>query len=46
MHPILHKALARTVAWQMVPRNVSEAVEPPRPASKEMRPLSPSEARA
>ena len=46
MHAILHKALARAVAWQMVPRNVTEAVEPPRPASKEMRPLSPSEARA
>jgi integrase len=46
MHAILHKALARAVAWQMVPRNVSEAVKPPRPASKEMRPLSPSEARA
>jgi integrase len=29
----------------MVPRNVTEAVEPPRPAPKEMRPLSPAEAR-
>jgi len=45
MHAILHKALARAVAWQMVPRNVSEAVEPPRPATREMRPLSPAEAR-
>jgi integrase len=45
MHAILHKALARAVAWHMVPRNVTEAVEPPRPAPKEMRPLSPAEAR-
>jgi integrase len=45
VHTILHKALARAVAWQMVPRNVTDAVEPPRPAPKEMRPLSPAEAR-
>jgi integrase len=31
--------------WHMVPRNVTEAVSPPRPAPKEMRPLSPEEAR-
>ena len=41
VHTILHKALARAVAWQMVPRNVTDAVEPPRPAPKEMRPLPP-----
>ena len=45
MHAILRKALARAMAWHMVPRNVAEAVEPPRPAPKEMRPLSPAEAR-
>ena len=45
MHAVLHKALARAVAWHMIPRNVTEAVEPPRPAPKEMRPLSPVEAR-
>src|SRR5918994_3601100 len=45
MHAILHKALARAVVWHMVPRNVTEAVEPPQPAPKEMRPLSPTEAR-
>jgi integrase len=44
MHAILHKALARAVAWHMVPRNVTEVVEPPQPAPKEMRPLSPTEA--
>jgi integrase len=45
MRAILHKALARAVVWHMVPRNVTEAVEPPQPAPKEMRPLSPTEAR-
>ena len=44
VHTILHKALARAVAWQMVPRNVTDAVEPPRPAPREMHPLSTSEA--
>jgi|SRR5215216_3587906 integrase len=28
VHTIVHKALARAVAWQMVPRNVTDAVEP------------------
>ncbi len=45
LHAILHKALARAVVWHMVPRNVTDAVEPPQPAPKEMRPLSPDEAR-
>jgi integrase len=45
MHAILHKALARAVAWHMVSRNITDAVEPPQPAPKEMRPLSPAEAR-
>jgi integrase len=45
IHTVLHKALTRAVAWQMVPRNVSDAVEPPRPAPREMCPLSPVEAR-
>ncbi len=45
MHAILHKALARAVTWHMLPRNVTEAVQSPRPAPKRMRPLSPAEAR-
>ena len=45
IHTVLHKALARAVAWQMIPRNVTDAVEPPRPAPREMCPLSPAEAR-
>ncbi|HET6659226.1 MAG TPA: site-specific integrase [Rubrobacter sp.] len=44
-HTILHKALARAVAWQIVPRNATDAVEPPRPVPREMRPLFPAEAR-
>ena len=45
MHAILHKALSQALKWNMVPRNVTEAVRPPRSAPKEMRPLSPEEAR-
>ncbi len=45
MHAILHKALSQAVRWHMVPRNVTEAVRPPRPAPKEMRPLSTEETR-
>ena len=45
VHTILHKALARAVAWQMIPRNATDAVDPPRPAPREMHPLSPAEAR-
>ncbi|MEJ7843700.1 MAG: site-specific integrase [Rubrobacter sp.] len=45
MHAILHKALSQALRWHMVPRNVAEAVRPPRPAPKEMRPLSPEETR-
>jgi integrase len=45
MHAILHKALSQALRWHMVPRNVTEAVRPPRPAPKEMSPLSPEEAR-
>jgi len=45
IHVILHKALSQAVRWNMVPRNVSEAVKAPRPAPKEMHPLSPEQAR-
>ena len=44
MHAILHKALSQALKWHMVPRNVTEAVRPPRPAPKEMRPLTSEEA--
>ena len=44
IHVILHKALAQALRWNMVPRNVSEMVKAPKPAPKEMYPLSPEEA--
>jgi integrase len=45
IHAIVHKALSQAVRWNMVPRNAAEAVKAPKPVSKEMRPLSPEEAR-
>ena len=45
IHTMLHKALKRAVLWGLVPRNVTKAVQAPRPIKKEMRALSPEEAR-
>ena len=45
IHVILHKALSQAVSWSLVPRNAGEAVRAPRPAPKELQPLSPDEAR-
>jgi integrase len=45
IHVVLHKALDQAVKWNLIPRNVTEAVNAPRPAPKEMRPLTPDEAR-
>ena len=39
-HRILHPALKQAVRWQMVSRNVCDAVEPPRPAFHEINALS------
>ncbi len=45
-HTVLHKALNQAVEWHLVPRNVADAVKPPRPTPrKEMRALSPEAAR-
>jgi integrase len=46
LHVTLHKALDQAVKWNMIPRNVSEAVKAPRPASKEMLTLSANQVRA
>jgi len=46
VHTTLHKALKQAVADGLIPRNVTEAVKAPRRVSKEMRPLSPDQARA
>ena len=32
---MLHSALKQAVRWELVPRNVTEAVDPPRPEKKE-----------
>jgi integrase len=45
VHVVVHRALKQAVRWGLVPRNVSEAVDPPRTHRKEMQPLSPEQAR-
>lgn len=43
IHRLLHTALKQAVRWQLVARNVCEAVEPPRPARPEIRVLDEEE---
>src|SRR5215210_5377798 len=45
IHATLHKALKQAVGWTLIPRNVAEAVTPPRPVRKEIKPLSQEQAR-
>jgi integrase len=45
VHRVLSEALAQAVRWQMLPRNVCDAVEAPRVRAREMRFLTPDEAR-
>ncbi len=45
LHHVLHKALARAVKWDLIPRNPADSVEVPKPASKDRHPLSAPEAR-
>jgi integrase len=40
IHVTIHKALRDAVRWQLVPRNVADAVTPPRSIKKEITPLS------
>jgi integrase len=40
IHTTLHKAMKQAVRWSLIPRNVTEAVEPPREQKKEIRPLT------
>ena len=35
IHTVLHSALKQAVRWDLVPRNVTDAVDPPRPERKE-----------
>src|SRR5918994_1230431 len=46
VHVVMHRALEQAVRWGLVPRNVSETVDPPRIQRKEMHPLCPIQARA
>jgi integrase len=39
LHVALHRALKQALRWNLIPRNVSEAVDPPRPPKEEIRPL-------
>lgn len=45
LHVVLHRALKQALRWNLVPRNVAEAVDPPRVHKEEIRPLSPEQAR-
>lgn len=45
IHTTLHKALKQAMKWGLVPRNVAEAVDAPRPQKKEIRPLAPEQAK-
>lgn len=45
-HAVLHRALRQAVKWSLVPRNVAEAVDPPRVRREEITPLSPDQSRA
>src|SRR5215217_5916994 len=44
VHHVLHKALAQSVRWNLIPRNPADDVKAPTPTPKEMHPLSASEA--
>ena len=42
-HAVLHRALKQAVRWNLIPRNVCDAVEPPRIDKKEMRVYTPEQ---
>jgi len=46
VHVTLQKALSQAVADGLLPRNAAASVKAPRPVKKEIRPLSPEQARA
>jgi integrase len=46
IHVTLHKALKQAVRWSLAPRNVAEAVTPPRPPKREITPLTQQQLRA
>jgi integrase len=46
IHATLHKALKQAVRWCLIPRNVAEAVTPPRPVKGEIQPLTRAQIKA
>lgn len=46
IHATLHRAFEQAVRWGVVARNVADLVDPPRRGRREMRVLSPEQARA
>lgn len=42
-HAVLHRALKQALKWGLVPRNVAEAVDPPKVEQEEANALSPTE---
>ena len=44
-HDTLRKALNQAVKWGLIPRNICAAVDAPKPARRDIRPLSPAQAR-
>jgi integrase len=46
IHATLHKALKQAVRWSLILRNVAEAVTSPRPAKKEIQPLTSEQLKA
>jgi len=45
LHSILHKALKQAILWNLVGRNVMDGVIRPKPSQKDMKTLSPQQAR-
>ena len=45
IHATLHKAMKQAVRWSLIPRNVAEAVDPPRERGTEIRPLDEGQVR-
>lgn len=45
VHAVLHSALDQAVKWSMIPRNVTDLVQLPQQKKREMRALSPEEAK-
>ncbi len=43
IHRVLFSSLRQAVAWQLIPRNIAEAVIPPRPEKREVDAMTPAE---